>query len=93
MLVLPLHRQGPDLSAQDTEAYLKHIHVNPVDLHMLNDRQNLQTCADDTALTSQFNIAALQTLLLYLCAQDALSRRPTKRHIMPSRIPAWPSSN
>ena len=73
MLVMSLIRQGPDPSAQDIQAYLKRIHVDPVDLHRLNDRQNLQTCEDDTALTSQFNITALRTLVLYHCAQGGLA--------------------
>ena len=73
MLVMSLSSQAPTISAQATEPYLKRIHVNPVDVHRLNNRQNLQTCADDTVLTSQFNITALRTLLLYLCTQDALS--------------------
>ena len=73
MLVLQLYRQAPDVSGQATEPYLKRIHANPVELHRLVNRQNLQTCANDTALTSQFNITALRTLVLYHCAQGGLA--------------------
>ena len=41
MLVMPPSSQAPTLSAQAIDPYLKRIHVNSVDVHRLNDRQNL----------------------------------------------------
>ena len=73
MLVLPLYGQASNVSAQATEPYLKPINANSYELHRPDNRQNLQTCADDTALTSQFNITALRTLVLYHCAQGGLA--------------------
>lgn len=79
MLVMPPSSQAPTLSAQAIDPYLKRIHVNSVDVHRLNDRQNLEPCADDTVLTSQFNITALRTLLLYLLYPGCLKRADSQK--------------
>ena len=63
MLVLPLYGQASNVSAQATEPFVKRINANSVELHRLDNRQNLQTCADDTAITYQFKITALRALV------------------------------
>ena len=87
MLVLPAYRQAPNVSAQATEPYLKRINANPVELHRLDNHQNLQTYADDTALTSHLSIQhyRAEDLGFVSLRPRRLSWQPVKRYIMPSR--------